>query len=474
VRVALASALIFAATGAAVIAAIAPPLIAVGTGGVLLCCLFPRQLGPVALFGLATTAPLLNPAVTGSAADGRVYASAGFVVMLVACALGSVILDSERIPKYALAAVIASILYCLVMAFRPDVQGALPWLYRPLQPVLLSLAVILVTWSRPEMARRALTVLILAGTIGAGLGVANALFPPFDPYALTRPADLPWQAMVGSYIRATGGFVYPNVFGLFCAYLAVAAAAARLQGLIGLRLAQFAVLFGLLGTITSVSRASIGGLALGFLFVVWHADRTKRTSRIVGSIVFGGATLMALAQTQVGADVLTDRITDSTGQSFTLRQINTLRGLQDFWEHPFIGTGIVQSRLDNGVLLYLSMGGIVGFILLCAALVFVARTQDSGKNFIPLGSKAMIIVLLGSSLLQDSLGQTLSSYFIGLGLGLFSVASRHPESQRQRLDPIERSDPGTRLQHQQVAGTFPRQNSRIDLAARVGGAPLSR
>lgn len=398
------------------------PLIGAGVAGLVACLAFPKYIGLIGLYGIAAVAPVLNPAIAGSGIEGRVYLSAAFAGMVAASAIGMIVTQRGRLPRYTPAALCAIALYAAIM-LQPGAEGSAAWLYRPLQAVILAAAVWTFMQGDQSRARRVFKTLVLFGGLGAWLGVIHAVVPAIDPFVFSRPADLPFESTVGAYVRATGAFTYPNVFGMFCVYLTLAAVAGRINGYLGRNAATFAILGGILGTLASASRASLGGLVVGFVVLVWLTDKKRRVRRLVVAFVLGIAVLFAVSQTTVGATVLSDRIADAGGQSLLFRQLNTARGFETFYEHPIFGTGIAESRLDNGVLLYLSMAGVIGFLALLVAYYFMARTQQpkGTRNLIPAGSAAMLAALLSSSLLQDSLGQTLSSSFLGVAVGLLGV-----------------------------------------------------
>ena len=402
-------------------------LVVPGIAAALACMVFSRQAGTLSLFALAVLAPLFNPAVAGTGDEGRLYLSSILVLLVIVAGVGSLVLTARPWPRSVLLVTGLLVGFTLIL-YRPGPDFAGTWIYRPLQPILLALVVTVLLRDRVDTAKALLRVAVLAGSIGAGLGFVNGAIPVVDPFAASRPADLAYRASLGVdggvFLRAAGAFVYPNVFGLFCAYLVICAIGAVMYGAIRRRTAACASVAGLLGLLGSGARADLGGLVCALLLLGWLTDRRRRVRRVLGALAGVSLATLLLAQTSVGASVIRERIASIAGTSGESRRANADLGWQTFIADPVTGTGARISRLDNGVLLYLSLGGVAGFVLICAALFFVARadgTTRRGWASIPIPSRGLLVALASSSVLQDSLGQTLSSYLLGLGLGLFAV-----------------------------------------------------
>ena len=97
-----------------------------------------------------------------------------------------------------------------------SLDTSLGWIYRPLQPFLIAIAVSVLFRNRSD--RSLVRALAWGSTVGCSLAVVQSLLPVFDPFQFSRPSDIPFVSTIGDFARATGGFVYPNNLGTFAAY----------------------------------------------------------------------------------------------------------------------------------------------------------------------------------------------------------------------------------------------------------------
>ncbi|MDP9183410.1 MAG: O-antigen ligase family protein, partial [Actinomycetota bacterium] len=369
---------------------------------------------------------------------GRIYLVSLLTLVIFVAGYLSLLQQPGQLPPSLILIPFGILLFAGIL-YRPGSGQVFTWAFRPLQPILMAVGVILLLRaSLPSTIVRLQAALLVTGVAGCLVGILNALWPRFDPFAFARPADLPYQSAVINFHRATGSFVYPTVFGLFAAYVAIVGLNIGVTGFNSsqrptrntVRLGTVAFLAGFTACLLSASRAAIGALVVGAIVTTFQARLRAPSKRIVLPFLAGVAILFTLVAQPAARTVVNARIEDAYGQSLAFRVENTRFGWDAFLQAPFFGSGVTQSRLDNGYLLYLDAGGLIGFMVLgglfCAVIMMRRPTEPQAL--------ALLVVLLAASTLEDALGQTLSSWYLGLAVGL-SVARALASDNRDASDP---------------------------------------
>jgi len=309
---------------------------------------------------------------------------------------------------------LVALLVLLETLGRPN--AGIAWVYRPLQMFLVAFAV------RSLFKGRGTTGLLLALAWGSATGCAlatlHAVVPGVDPFVFSRPKDLPFVSTIGSYVRATGAFTYPNNLGTFAAYTVLFGASAWLLGrpILPRRLSVALMFSGLSALMVTGSRAAGLGLICAIFYITSKASPKRRTLILAGEALIGLLLLVVILNSPTAIEVVEQRATSAAGESLFGRLEAFKEPIIGFFNSPIIGTGSTESNLDNFVILYVSQTGILG----AALFVGIARTalcSRTPKHYPELW-KALLIALCASGMLQDSLGQTLSTWFIGALLGL--------------------------------------------------------
>lgn len=386
------------------------PLLAVATIIAIPVVASPRFSRFLLLATFAVT-PTLNPSVFGLG-SGRVYP---FHVVVVLTTVGA-LADAFRKGRHrqAAAVVLVSVAYVALMVVGRD-DPAIAWAYRPLQPFLVAFAT--VTLFRDHRARQPAVALAGGAIVGCALTILHALVPRLDPFALSRPADLPFVSTIGAYARATGAFVYPNNLGTFAAYVALVGLAALLfdRPMLPrpLALALVATAGGAL--VLSGARAAFLGLFAGVVYLTARARPGRKIAMTIGQLLVGTILILAVTTSETGRMVAEERVSTATGYSLTGRVDQWNDALESFADHPLVGVGAVASYLDSMWLLHLSTGGLVGLALLVALGRVSMRCRPPGA---PELWVALLIAFCVSGVFQDSLGQTLASWALGAGMGV--------------------------------------------------------
>lgn len=417
-----------------------------GLGAAALACLvtMPRAVGLASVFGIAVLGSLFNPVVAGSNDEGRIYLTTVLSIAVFAC--GGLVVHRAPALRARFLWIAALVVVFTIVLTRLGTRPDLAWVYRPVQLALVAAGVmVLVT---PKDAGRIYRLAVIAGVVSCALGVVNFLVPAIDPFQFARPDDLAWESMAAGIRRGIGGFVYPNVFAMFGAYIAISGYAALVSGRLSPRLALAATVAGSLACLVSLSRAGLAGLfaALAIVTVV----HSKRLGAVVPWVTLGtlAAGLIASYNAEL-VRVVVDRAESAVGSSLQLRQENTAEGVEMFSSNPLIGVGIQLSRLDNGYLLYLGMGGLVGGALLIAMYALasgVGRRRDG--NFVTRSPELLGLwtAIAVSSVVQDVVGQTLSTWYVGLVLGLGYLMTQASDSDlAPQHDPPSRRHPVSTL-----------------------------
>jgi O-antigen ligase len=274
--------------------------------------------------------------------------------------------------------------------------------------------------------------------VGCTLAAVHALVPAFDPFAISRPDDIPFVSAIGSFARATGAFTYPNNLGSYAAYAVLLGAAAWLFGrpTIPKRLAVAVMVSGAAALLLAGSRAAGLGLVVGILYLTYKAAPGRRVVLIAAEVAAGLLVVTLVLSSPTAREVTDQRIETATGQSITGRIEDWRGALGDFRESPLIGTGASESRTDNFWLLYLAQAGAVGVALLCLlAHTTFRRDRAAPEEWAPELKIALLLALCVSGLLQDSLGQTLTTWFLGALIGL-SMLRPDPPAPAAANEPV--------------------------------------
>ncbi len=415
--------------GVALLTALAP-LIAAGLLLLLYVALAPR-FSRALLMTVFVLTPSFNPAVL-SFGNGRIYLFHLAVVIATVGATALTLRVGEM--RKAVHFIFLAGAYIAITTVGRD-ASTLAWVYRPLQPFFVVFAVVMLMRRR---GRRLLPLGLAWGAIaGCGLAAINALFPYIDPFRLSRPADIPFISTIGTYARASGAFVYPNNLGTFAAYAIVLGLASLLFGRPWLPRPVAAALVATAGAalVASGARAAALGLIAASVYMTVKARPGRKILLLGGQIVAGLVLVILVTASGTGRQVAEERVGSALGPSLSGRVEQWDVAVDDFRRHPLFGVGVTDSRLDSMWLLQLSGGGIVG----CVVLLLLFRTtfgrpRDASS---PELWVALLITLLMSGVLQDSLGQTLASWFFGAAMGLSLLPK--PEG-HDRSPPREERD----------------------------------
>jgi len=398
------------------------PLYLLALTGLCVFAFFPRLCRLVFLVTVAV-GPVINPPVVGLGA-GRVYVVQTVLLCTFAGAL-AVAVHNGLLRKAALLLVLTVLLIAVETVGRPD--AGLAWVYRPLQVFFVAFTV--VSLFRRQGSRALALALAWGATVGCTLASIHAVVPAFDPFAISRPDDIPFVSAIGSFARATGAFTYPNNLGSYAAYAVLFGAAAWLFGrpAIPQRLAVAVMLSGASALLLAGSRAAGLGLVVAILYLTYKAAPGRRVVLIGAEVVVGLLVVTLVLSSPTAREVSDQRITSATGSSITLRIEDWRGALDDFRESPLIGTGASESRTDNFWLLYLAQAGGAGvaLLLLLASTTF-RKDRGEPDQWAPELKTALLLALCISGLLQDSLGQTLTTWFLGALIGLSMLSPDPP------------------------------------------------
>lgn len=409
------------------------PIVDLGLAVVAAFAFFP-QLCRAVLIGAVALGPTFNPALLGlgptgggGVVGGRVYLVQALFVLVVAGAMTYAVRQGSLSRATAVAAL--TVLLVIVQTLgRPSAGPA--WIYRPLQIFLVAYAVTVLFEHRGH--RALLMALAWGSAIGCALASVHALIPSIDPFALSRPENIPFVSAIGSFARATGAFTYPNNLGTFAAYAVLLAASALFFSRPHLPrpLAWFLAAAAGSALLLSGSRAAGFGLLCGLLYLTFKLAPRRRSLILAVEAAVGLLVVLAVLSSPTAAEVAEQRIETAAGDSLILRLEGSREALDSFVSSPIVGTGANESRTDNFWLLYLAQGGLVGAVLyvLLARTTLGAGRRD--KQYRELWV-ALLIALCTSGVLQDSLGQTLVTWFPGALLGLCALSRvRRPDEER--------------------------------------------
>lgn len=390
---------------------------------------FPRLCRAVLIL-IALIAPTFNPAVLGIGA-GRLYLAQALIVGVVAGSLALALRSGMASSTLTLLTLVA-LLVIVETVGRPN--AGLAWVYRPLQVFLVAFAVRALFQDRSD--RPLVMALAWGSMIGCLLGSIHAILPAIDPFVLSRPRDLPFVSAIGSYARATGAFTYPNNLGTFAAYTALFGASAWLldRPLLPRRLAAALMASGAAALTLAGSRAAGLGLLCGLLYLTVRAAPQRRTVILGAEALFGVLIVVVVLSSPTATEVVTQRVQSATGESFFGRVESFKETIDAFRRSPLVGTGSSASNLDNFVILYVTQAGVVGALL----LIGIARTalsSGASKRYPELWM-ALVIALCTSGMLQDSLGQTLVTWFLGALLGVSMLGPQHTQPRVQRTHDL--------------------------------------
>lgn len=394
--------------------------------------LFPRFCRSVLIL-IAFIGPTFNPVLLGIG-TGRLYLVQALMVGVLVGGLALALRNGMARSALTLVVLVASLAVVETVG-RPS--AGLAWVYRPLQVFLAAFAVR--SLFRDHPARPLVLALAWGSMIGCALASVHAVLPDIDPFVLSRPTDLPFVSAIGSYARATGAFTYPNNLGTFAAYTVLFGASAWLldRPLLPRRLAAALMMSGAAALTLAGSRAAGLGLLCGLLYLTVKAAPKRRTVILAAEALFGLFIVVVVLTSPTAIEVVEQRVQSATGESFFGRVDSFKETIEELRRSPLIGTGSSASHLDNFVILYMTQAGVVGTLL----LVGIARTtlRSRASKRYPELWMALVIALCISGMLQDSLGQTLVTWFLGTLLGVSMLASRPA---RPASPPRPDPDPG--------------------------------
>lgn len=408
------------------------PTIALAAGFAL--TLFWPAVGRFALGTVVLLIPWLNPVVAG-VGIGRMYLSHALV--LGAVFSGVLVMGKHPAKGRLLVAFALALAYTVEVGFtRVNAIETAGWTFRPLFPFLTTAATILLI--PVDRRERWFQFLAYGGILGCSLAVLYALAPQIDPFAFTRPTDIPFVARIGPFVRATGGFVYPNNLGMFAGYGGLLATSSLLlaRPRLSRTLATTLLVTALLALAFSASRAATGGFLLGSTLLLYRANIGKKLASVTIAVFMAVGAVLLLLGSEQGQDLVEERVTTATGSSLESRQDSWAYAWERFSESPLFGTGIEESRLDSSWHLYLYTGGLVGVALLgtlAASLWGPALRRAAGEREL---AGALLIAMASTAFIQDSLGQTLAAWYPAVMLGLISgkIVSEN-RSQRRKWRP---------------------------------------
>lgn len=406
------------------------PLMDLALALALLCvfAFFPPVCRAILISAVAVGAtfnpPLLGLGASGGggAAGGRVYVVQALLLLVIIGGIAFALRGNLRGTALLVVASAASIVLLQTVG-RPHAGPA--WTYRPLQLFLVAFAVRALFHHRDH--RRLLMALAWGGAVGCALATIHALVPAFDPFTLSRPDNQPFQSIIGNFARATGAFTYPNNLGTFAAYVVLLGSAALLLGrpILPRPLAIFVVAAGGSALLLSGSRAAGLGLLCGLLYLTVKLAPRRRALIVATEASVGLVIVLAVLSSPTAVEVAEQRIDSAAGESLSLRLEGSRTAYEAFRASPLIGTGAREWRTDNFWLLYLAQGGVIG----AGLYVVLARKSlrpGSHEKAYPELWVAILVALGTSGLLQDSLGQTLATWFPGVLLGICALAPSAP------------------------------------------------
>jgi O-antigen ligase/polysaccharide polymerase Wzy-like membrane protein len=366
--------------------------------------------GAAALLLLVALVPIYNPAAITFRTE-RVYI--GNLLGLAAGAAAAVVLLKQR-RRWVFVAVALAAAYGLLVALLRNAHqvSLLANTYRPLQAPVIFLACALIIGARgPRFWRLAF---VGAGALSCLLALGHAVYPAFDPFALSRPTDIPYAAtFVNGVKREAGAFVYPGNFGPYAEYVALVALVSieqlRLR-LVAPTIYTLAFVVGLAGILASGSRnAALGALA-GIAVVIWRTPRLRFPVLATGCAVTLLAAAAAAARGTLDS-VLTSRVS-LVGGSLSLRLDSWRPAFHVLRESPVVGAGITPGTIDGTIFYYLYVGGIAGLLVIAAlyGATLVRPLRKGNTVALPL-----LAGVLATGIFQDSLGEPLVTWSFAVG-----------------------------------------------------------
>jgi hypothetical protein len=411
----------------------ARPLYAAGLAVLGAFAFFPT-LCRVVLVAAVAIGPTFNPPVLGLG-GGRVY----LVQSLLLCTFaGAVALAARNGMHRRIAVLLACAGAFVAIETLGREHAGIAWVYRPLQVFFVAATVGVLFKGRSAGAL--VRALAWGSVVGCTLASAHALVPAFDPFRLSRPDDIPYVSAIASFARATGAFTYPNNLGTYAAYAVLLGAAAWLfdRPRLPRGLAAAVMVSGAAALLLAGSRAAGLGLLCGLLYLTYRAAPGRRVALVGGQVLIGIVVVTAVLASPTAREVSDQRIESATGSSLSIRVEDWRGALADFRASPLVGTGASESRTDNFWILYLAQAGVLGVVVLAAMARTAFADRREGDALAPEMRVALLLALCVSGLLQDSLGQTLASWFLGalLGVSLLARPAPAPASpplERQRV-----------------------------------------
>jgi O-antigen ligase len=388
------------------------------------------------LAALFVVVPLFNPAFF-KAGDERLYV--GTVLLLAAALLMLPSLFSGRFDWILLGLCFGALYVAEAGVLRGNLSlGIVGNAYRPIHGVLAFAvcAVFLLGANRERWIR----LFLWGGLVGCALAVLNTVIPAIDPFSISRPNLGYDAALFQTSRRQAGAFVYPGNFGPYAAYVALVGLAMverkRLR-LLSVNLYTLAFLFGTLGMLTSGSRGALIGFLVGTAVVVWRTPGLRRSILVTlaAVAVVGVAALVAAGTAR---EIYESRV-GLAGWSVDER----FRSWEIAWDglraSPVFGRGVIPGTIDNTVVYYLGVGGLVGFAIV-AAMFWVTLLRP--VRFRDWAALPLVAGVAAVAMTQEALGTPLTSWAIGAGIFLLTTPGREREifveERRVPLVPPER------------------------------------
>ncbi len=304
-------------------------------------------------------------------------------------------------------------------------------------------------WSRESAAQKSKSIFhaFLYGGTAVGLyGIFQFFYlPDWDEYWMRasklESIGLPQPLLV----RVFSTLNAPAVLALFMESTILIAIAAP-----GLR-TKIQALPGIIVFLLSLVRSAWGGFALGFITLVWRADRTKRLWYISGLTALALTLLPVLASSAVGGALSyrTESLSNLSSDDSFVARLNIYRGFSNSSISAVFGlglgnTGDVSSRLgtanqssasnviDSGLLEIISNFGVFGIFLLLGIGSLMLRAFAATHHH-PSALTAAVVALAAASqilLANPFFGPSAMCFYPFLALALLFGVERVGADQR--------------------------------------------
>jgi O-antigen ligase len=306
----------------------------------------------------------------------------------------------RRVPKPHLETLVGPFVFFLVVHLLTIVPAldrtlALLEFLRLLKMALLVLVVSYYVDSRQKVAF-VVRLLLLTTILQGALAVLQAIFHTSLGLGFLGEHEY-WTISAGNVAigRAGGTLGHANVLANFFEVLTPIGLALVLSGMKGqIRLlAGGAVLFGIIGTFLTSSRAGWASLTLGLAIVIFYYRRRLWSARVIPVLLFLGLIVGGIGL--VSRDVIVARFTTFWAGSRLVRSVTAQTALNVLQSHPILGVGannylqvseayvelpstsglsqLAAGVAHNIVLLYGAELGLLGIASLVVLLLSVVR-----------------------------------------------------------------------------------------------------